>query len=56
MQPTSNATTQVIPTQPTDAQNQGDQNQDPKKKKHGFWGKLFGKKDNTQPDNQNPPQ
>jgi penicillin-binding protein 1B len=56
MQPTSNATTQVIPTQPTDAQNQGDQNQDPKKKKRGFWGKLFGKKDNTQPDNQNPPQ
>jgi penicillin-binding protein 1B len=50
---------QAAPTQPGVAQNPADdQNQDAKKKKKpGFWGKLFGKKDDTQPqNNQNPPQ
>jgi len=50
---------QVAPNQPAVAQTQGDnQDQDQKKKKRGFWSKLFGKKDDSkqQPDNQNPPQ
>jgi penicillin-binding protein 1B len=49
---------QTSPSQPAQAQNQtDDQNQDQKKKKHGFWGKLFGKKDDDKPqDTQNPPQ
>ncbi|MFZ0270720.1 MAG: PBP1A family penicillin-binding protein [Acidobacteriaceae bacterium] len=48
--------------QPSVAQTQpGDQNQDDKKKKKpGFWGRLFGKKDDSQQQNQpnqpNPPQ
>lgn len=46
---------QASPSQPSMAQEQSDdQNQDPKKKKRGFWAKLFGKKDNQQQDNQNP--
>ncbi|MGC2635906.1 MAG: transglycosylase domain-containing protein [Acidobacteriaceae bacterium] len=51
-------TQQAAPAQPAAAQDQTDsQNQDQKKKKRGFWSKLFGKKDNSQQDNQqNPPQ
>lgn len=48
---------QATPAQPAMAQNQTDeQDQGQKKKKRGFWAKLFGKKDNSQPDNQNPQQ
>jgi len=47
----------AAPTQPTVAQTPADdQNQDQKKKKHGFWAKLFGKKDDDKQQNQNPPQ
>lgn len=46
--------TQTRPATPSEAQNQNDQDQDQKKKKHGFWAKLFGKKDKQ--DDQNPPQ
>ncbi len=44
------------PAQPAVAQNPADQqNQDDKKKKKpGFWGRLFGKKDDSQPQNPNP--
>jgi penicillin-binding protein 1B len=51
-------TQQAAPAQPAVAQDQTDsQNQDQKKKKRGFWSKLFGKKDNSQQDNQqNQPQ
>jgi penicillin-binding protein 1B len=46
---------QAAPSQPALAQDQtDDQNQDQKKKKRGFWAKLFGKKDDKQPDSQNP--
>jgi penicillin-binding protein 1B len=53
--------TQAQPAQPSVSQNQGDQqNQDEKKKKKpGFWGRLFGKKDDSQQQqnpNQNPQQ
>ena len=53
-----NAPQNAQPAQPAQAQNQADdQNQDGKKKKRGFWAKLFGKKDNSQQqDNQNPQQ
>jgi penicillin-binding protein 1B len=49
---------QAAPAQPSQAQNQpADQNQDNKKKKPGFWGRLFGKKDDSQPQQtQSPPQ
>lgn len=49
----------VVPVQPAPAQNQAsDQDQDQKKKKHGFWAKLFGKKDDNkqQDENSNPQQ
>ena len=48
----------VVPAQPAQAQNHpADQNQDQKKKKRGFWSRLFGKKDNNKPqDDQNQPQ
>jgi penicillin-binding protein 1B len=46
---------QATPSQPALAQEQTDeQNQDQKKKKRGFWSRLFGKKDDKQQDNQNP--
>jgi penicillin-binding protein 1B len=46
---------QAAPSQPAVAQDQTDeQNQDQKKKKRGFWARLFGKKDDKQQDNQNP--
>ncbi|MGB9031385.1 MAG: transglycosylase domain-containing protein [Acidobacteriaceae bacterium] len=51
--------TKAAPAQPSQAQNQpADQTQDGKKKKPGFWGRLFGKKDDTQqqPQSPNPPQ
>ncbi len=52
--------TQAQPAQPAAAQNQGDQqDQDEKKKKKpGFWGRLFGKKDDSEQQQppQNPPQ
>ncbi|HEV2278792.1 MAG TPA: transglycosylase domain-containing protein [Acidobacteriaceae bacterium] len=49
--------TQTVPVQPAQAQNQpADQDQDQKKKKHGFWSKLFGKKDDKQQDQNNPQQ
>ena len=49
--------TKAAPTQPSQAQNQpADQTQDDKKKKPGFWGRLFGKKDDTQQQPQSPPQ
>jgi penicillin-binding protein 1B len=57
--PTTPSANQTTLPQPAQAQNQtDDQNQDQKKKKHGFWGKLFGKKDDDKPqdNNQNPPQ
>ncbi len=45
-----------LPQPVAQAQND-DQNQDQKKKKKpGFWGKLFGKKDDSQQQNQTPPQ
>jgi penicillin-binding protein 1B len=46
------------PAQPAVAQNPPDQQNpdDKKKKKPGFWGRLFGKKDNSQPQDQNPNQ
>jgi penicillin-binding protein 1B len=46
--------TQAAPPQPSVAQTPPvDQNQDDKKKKKpGFWGKLFGKKDDSQPQQQ----
>ena len=50
---------QVAPAQPAQAQDQNlDQNQDQKKKKRGFWAKLFGRKDDnkSQDQDQNPPQ
>jgi penicillin-binding protein 1B len=48
----------VAPAQPVVAQAPADdQNQDQKKKKKpGFWGRLFGKKDDDKQQNQNPPQ
>jgi len=54
--PVQPAPGQATPAQPSVAQEQSDdQNQDQKKKKRGFWSKLFGKKDNQQQqDNQNP--
>jgi penicillin-binding protein 1B len=49
--------TKAAPTQPSQAQNQpADQSQDNKKKKPGFWGRLFGKKDDSQQQPQTPPQ
>ena len=46
---------QAAPSQPALAQDQTDeQNQDQKKKKRGFWARLFGKKDDKQQDNPNP--
>ncbi|HEY1501622.1 MAG TPA: transglycosylase domain-containing protein [Acidobacteriaceae bacterium] len=42
----------VAQTQPGDQQNQDDK----KKKKPGFWGRLFGKKDDTQQQPQTQPQ
>jgi penicillin-binding protein 1B len=41
---------------PTQSQNTvpGNQPQQPAKKKHGFWSKVFGKHDDSQPDQQNP--
>ncbi|HEX4006053.1 MAG TPA: transglycosylase domain-containing protein [Acidobacteriaceae bacterium] len=47
---------QTAPAQPAVAQSQTDDQQDQKKKKRGFWSKLFGKKDDSQQSNQNPPQ
>jgi penicillin-binding protein 1B len=53
--PAQPAPGQVAPSQPAVAQDQtDDQNQNQKKKKRGFWAKLFGKKDDKQQDNQNP--
>jgi penicillin-binding protein 1B len=48
----------VAPAQPVVAQAPADdQNQDQKKKKKpGFWGRLFGKKDDDKQQGQNPPQ
>ncbi len=48
----------ALPAQPAPAQNQpASQDQDQKKKKRGFWSRLFGKKDNNKPQNdQNQPQ
>jgi penicillin-binding protein 1B len=47
----------AMPSQPTVAQNPtDDQAQDQKKKKKpGFWGRMFGKKDESQPQKPNPP-
>jgi penicillin-binding protein 1B len=44
------------PAQPVVAQTPADQQNpdDKKKKKPGFWGRLFGKKDDSQPQGQNP--
>jgi penicillin-binding protein 1B len=49
---------QATPGQPNPAQSQTTpDDQDQKKKKRGFWSRLFGKKDNNQPQGtQNPPQ
>jgi penicillin-binding protein 1B len=47
--------TQTEPAQPTQAQNQPDQDQNGKKKKHGFWAKIFGRRDSSD-NTQNPPQ
>ena len=51
------ATKQVVPAQPAQAQTQNGQQpaQPAKKKKRGFWSKLFGHKDNNKPqdDDQN---
>jgi len=50
---------QAQPAQPTVSQNQGQQpdDQEKKKKKPGFWGRLFGKKDDSQqPQDQQKPQ
>jgi penicillin-binding protein 1B len=53
--PAQPAPGRAAPSQPAVAQDQtDDQNQDQKKKKRGFWAKLFGKKDDKQQDNQNP--
>jgi penicillin-binding protein 1B len=53
--PAQPAPSQAAPSQPAVAQDQtDDQNQNQKKKKRGFWAKLFGKKDDKQQDNQNP--
>lgn len=49
-QPSQSVTVPVNPT-PANAENQADQEQQPKKKK-GFWAKLFGKKDDKQQTNQ----
>ncbi|HUB18356.1 MAG TPA: transglycosylase domain-containing protein [Acidobacteriaceae bacterium] len=47
---------QTAPAQPATAQNQNGQpgQDDKKKKKPGFWARLFGKKDDNQQQNQNP--
>jgi len=47
---------QTAPAQPATAQNQNGQPgpDDKKKKKPGFWARLFGKKDDSQQQNQNP--
>jgi penicillin-binding protein 1B len=43
---------QAAPSQPAVAQQPaGDQNQEPKKKKRGFWSRLFGHHDDNQPQN-----
>ena len=56
-QPAAQPPPQAAPTQPAEAQNQADdQNQNGKKKKRGFWSKIFGRKNDSQPDDQNPPQ
>jgi penicillin-binding protein 1B len=49
---------QAQPAQPAVSQNQGEpQAQDEKKKKKpGFWGRLFGKKDESQQDKDKNPQ
>ena len=49
---------QASPPQPSVAQNQGQQpaEDEKPKKKPGFWGRLFGKKDSSQQQQQNPPQ
>ncbi len=48
----------AAPAQPAQAQNQpAEQDQNQKKKKRGFWSRLFGRKDNNKPQNdQNQPQ
>lgn len=55
-QPLKAAPTRVSPAQPAQAQNQnGQQPPEQKKKKKGFWSRLFGHKDNDKPqDDQNP--
>jgi len=54
-QPGQAVTVPVNPA-PANAQNQADQEQQQPKKKKGFWSKLFGKKDDKQHNQQEPPQ
>ncbi len=56
-QPSPPPRPQAAPAQPVQAQDQADDlNQNQKKKKRGFWAKLFGKKDDNKTQEQNPPQ
>jgi penicillin-binding protein 1B len=58
--PQPQATPQAVPNQPAQAQNQGDQQdqEQPKKKKRGFWSRLFGRGDDNdkKPQNDQNPQ